>query len=78
MSESKTIVNKNGIGFLGLLTVLFIGLKLTGFITWSWLWVVSPLWIPLALIVGILVIAGLAVGVIHIVDAVDDKLRKRR
>ena len=33
-----------GIGFLGLLTILFIGLKLTGFIAWSWWWVLSPLW----------------------------------
>jgi hypothetical protein len=31
--------------FTDLLTVLFIGLKLTGHITWSWLWVLSPLWI---------------------------------
>ena len=28
-----------------LLTVLFIGPKLIGFIAWSWLWVLSPLWI---------------------------------
>ena len=34
-----------GIGFAGLLTVLFVGLKLTGFIHWSWWWVLSPLWI---------------------------------
>jgi len=41
-----------GIGFPGLLTVLFIGLKLTGHITWSWLWVLSPLWI--SFIIGII------------------------
>lgn len=34
-----------GIGFVGLLTVLFIGLKLTGNIDWSWWWVLSPVWI---------------------------------
>lgn len=28
-----------------LLTILFIGLKLTNYITWSWLWVLSPIWI---------------------------------
>lgn len=39
-----------GIGFLGLLTILFIGLKLTGFIAWSWWWVLSPIWIPIVLI----------------------------
>lgn len=32
--------------FLSLLTVLFIGLKLTGYIDWSWWWVLSPIWIP--------------------------------
>lgn len=36
-----------------LLTVLFVGLKLTGYISWSWWWVVSPLWI--ISIVGFLV-----------------------
>lgn len=30
-----------------MLLVLFIGLKLTGYIAWSWVWVLSPLWIPL-------------------------------
>jgi hypothetical protein len=34
-----------GVGFCGLLTILFIGLKLTGHITWSWGWVLSPVWI---------------------------------
>lgn len=42
-----------GIGFTGLLTVLFIGLKLTGFIHWSWWWVLSPIWISIALVVFI-------------------------
>lgn len=34
-----------GGGFTGLLTILFIGLKLTHYINWSWWWVLSPLWI---------------------------------
>lgn len=36
--------NGTGISFLGALTILFIGLKLTGFIDWSWLWVLAPIW----------------------------------
>lgn len=40
-----------GIGFLGLLAILFIGLKLTRVINWSWLWILSPLWIPFAIII---------------------------
>lgn len=38
-----------GISFLGLLTVVFITLKLCGIITWSWWWVLSPLWISVGL-----------------------------
>jgi len=41
--------SSSGIGFPGLLTVLFIGLKLTGHITWPWVWVLSPLWISFLL-----------------------------
>ena len=41
--------NTGGVNFLGLLTLLFIGLKLTGYITWSWVWVLSPLWIPISI-----------------------------
>lgn len=35
-----------GIGFSGLLGLLFIGLKLCGVIDWTWGWVLSPFWIP--------------------------------
>lgn len=52
--------NSGGIGFVGLLTVLFIGLKLTDFIDWSWWWVLSPLWIPTAVVVVIIAIIALA------------------
>ena len=54
MSESTKI--SSGIGFTGLLTVLFIGLKLTNVINWSWWWVLSPLWIDFALIILIIVL----------------------
>ena len=37
-----------GVGFLGILTLLFIGLRLMGYIRWSWLWVLAPTWIPLS------------------------------
>jgi ABC-type nickel/cobalt efflux system permease component RcnA len=38
-----------GVGFTGLLTIVFITLKLCGVINWSWWWVLSPLWISLGL-----------------------------
>lgn len=33
-------------GFFGLLTIVFIVLKLTGVVAWSWWWVLAPIWIP--------------------------------
>jgi uncharacterized protein (DUF983 family) len=59
MSSSSS--SSSGIGLPGLLTVLFIGLKLTGHITWPWLWVLSPLWISLLLFLILLAIAALFV-----------------
>lgn len=49
-----------GAGFTTLLAVLFIGLKLTGYLSWSWIWVLSPLWIVFALVFLFLVLAALA------------------
>lgn len=43
--------SSGGIGFLGALALLFIALKLTGYIDWSWWWVLAPIWIPFALLV---------------------------
>jgi hypothetical protein len=43
-------------GFLGLLAVLFIGLKLTNVIAWSWLWVLSPLWIPVGIAITVFLV----------------------
>ena len=40
----------------GLLTLLFIGLKLTGYIDWSWWWVLSPLWCPLTLVLVVVIL----------------------
>lgn len=53
MSDSSS--SSGGIGFTGLLTILFIGLKLTGHITWPWIWVLSPLWI--SALIGLTVVA---------------------
>lgn len=47
---------QGGIGFAGLLTIVFITLKLTGTIDWSWWWVLSPLWISALAAVAVLAI----------------------
>ena len=49
--------SSGGIGFIGLLTILFIAFKLLGIIEWSWAWVLSPLWI--GVIVVVLLLAAL-------------------
>lgn len=56
----KQIIYQNP-GVLSILLVAFIVLKLCGVITWSWLWVLSPLWIPIALVLVILLIGGIMV-----------------
>jgi hypothetical protein len=45
-----------GVGVLGLLGVAFVVLKLTGVITWPWIWVLAPFWIPFAIAIIFLVI----------------------
>ena len=45
-----------GIGFSGLLTIVFIVLKLLGVINWSWLWVLSPLWITTLIVIVLVVV----------------------
>jgi hypothetical protein len=50
------------VGLLGLLGLLFIGLKLAGVIAWSWWWVLAPIWAP-AVIIGMFGL-GVAIAVI--------------
>ena len=57
MSNSSS--SSGGIGFCGLLTVLFIALKLTNYINWSWWWVLAPIWIPTVIVVVVLIILGI-------------------
>ena len=45
MVTNSTTTTTSSISFTTLLAILFIGLKLTGYITWSWWWVLSPIWI---------------------------------
>ena len=72
----NTSSNSTGIGFAGLLTIVFITLKLTGYIAWSWWWVLSPLWISFLL--AALIIIGL-LGFMAKQEAEDREwMRKRR
>lgn len=56
--KKETTVNNSGMGFFGGLTLLLIALKLMGYISWSWWWVLAPIWGPLALLLFLLVVIG--------------------
>jgi len=66
-------VTNSGIGFAGLLTLLFIALKLTGCVSWSWLWIVSPLLIQMALGLFLVAAAALVLGVIAALEKKGDR-----
>jgi hypothetical protein len=55
MSEVKVA----GPSLCSMLLIAFIVLKLCNVISWSWWWVMSPLWIPMAIVLVILIIAGI-------------------
>ena len=59
VNVSSPILGLLGVMFIGLkLTGYFIGLKLTGYIDWSWWWVLAPFWGGFALVLLFLAIAG--------------------
>ena len=72
MSNSNS--SSGGIGFVGLLTIVFIVLKLTGVIAWSWLWVLAPIWISAAFVIAVLA----CIGVVVLVVWLRDKARTKR
>ena len=53
MGKERTEVGR--LGVLGLLGVVFVTLKLTGYIDWSWWWVTSPFWAGFALAIAVLI-----------------------
>lgn len=60
---------------LSVLAVAFIILKLCGVIAWSWLWVLSPIWIPLAVVLALLAFAGLLWFIAYVANKVSKDLR---
>ena len=55
MSKSNNN-SSSGLGLGSVLFIVFLVLKLTNHIDWSWWWVTSPLWIPLAIVVSVLLV----------------------
>ena len=64
MKEKNTNIKINGL-FSTLLLIAFIVLKLCHVIEWSWLWVLSPLWIPFALYIVIMAVVAISIWANH-------------
>lgn len=60
----------SSLSLTGLLFLLFVGLKLTGHVDWSWWWVTAPLWMPIGVVILVL-----AVGMLLVAEG--EKKRKR-
>ena len=64
---SKESTTTGGVSVASLLGITFIILKLTNVITWSWLWVLSPFWIPLTIFLTVLLIIGLIILITRLI-----------
>lgn len=71
MNKHESSTTTGSIGFTGLLGIVFIALKLTGVINWSWVWVLCPFWI------GIVLYAVIVLVILGYTIARDRKNRKR-
>lgn len=58
MKDSNNVYH--GVGFLDLLLILFIGLKIGKVITWSWIWVLSPFWIQFVILAIVFIVVVIA------------------
>lgn len=61
MSTSQA--SSGGISVASLLGLIFITLKLTHYIDWSWWWVTAPFWIPFAIIIAIILVCVIILGI---------------
>jgi len=68
MKKENQVVVSGGIGFFEALGLVFIVLKLCGVIDWSWWWVLAPIWMPIALVLGIIIIFAIIVGIMSLFD----------
>lgn len=76
--NNNSSAKSGGIGFVGLLTIVFIALKLTGFIAWPWVWVLSPIWIIVLIWILIIVIAGFVFAIKEVRQKSKEEVIKQR
>jgi len=59
---------KSGLNLTAVLFIVFLILKLTGEIDWSWWWVTSPLWIPVAAVIGLFLLGTVLLLIVKIYE----------
>ena len=59
MEKNNSTTVKAGVGLAELMFLVFLVLKLIGFIDWSWWWVTAPLWIPFIIVIVLFVICAI-------------------
>lgn len=76
---SKTVINNNSgkLGFCSILTLVFVVAKILGYLDWSWLWVFSPLWLPLGSILAFILVLSLFIGAIELYERHEKAKRKK-
>lgn len=60
-----TNIRNTGMNTGGVLLIIFIVLKIVGVINWSWWWVLCPLWIPIVLVVGVVLVGLVGVAIVN-------------
>lgn len=66
MKNSKT---KKGVsGLCTIVFIIFLFLKLTGLVTWSWWWITSPLWLPIVALLIVVAIIGFLVSLMIVFE----------
>lgn len=72
-SGETKVVSGGSASLSTILGVVFIILKLTGIISWSWVWVLAPFWIPLALVALILIIVAVIAIIAGIIGFISNR-----
>lgn len=76
MNKDKIKFNIGFSGFFTNLFMIFLVLKLTNLINWSWLWVTAPLWIPLGIVAIIIIIVLISAGILKLIKNLEKKKEK--
>ena len=75
---TRECTSSNGINVATILFLIFLVLKLTHYIDWSWWWVTAPLWLPITVIIGVFGICVAIGGIILVTAAIISTILERK